>query len=392
VTPFAGGPSGAQDDSPVAPNHAQLVAVDVQPPQVLAGVQPEAGAQGLLRSSCTAEHSAQLSDMLLDAALAAPKSGRVAAIQALVARTVVLNQPTLGNWLPELIAAMASQSLHRAQQPVLRPLAELNGADGKLIGWKLSLALATCVDATSAVDEWLLHLPAMQEACAAWPWFKPMVVAIVQRRLKTVGWGVTFRVILCLLLTYADMSSDLYSFFQYRNAGQEFFANATLTIFCLSMLVQLVLVIGQDQRSPLAMLKGMLLVLSFLKPAADARRVVVGAAMEAHQIMPPAVENIISKVAEVAFESGPAAFVQTWAFVLMLSMPNHDRPTTMQFCSIFSSVLTAAFVAASVSCELHPRGAQPQTCKQATAYSPGRKPRRNSQSRLDSPLVACERR
>ncbi len=118
--------------------------------------------------------------------------------------------------------------------------------------------------------------------------------------------------------------APIYSFFQYRITGQEFFANATLAIFGVSMLLQLAIVVAQDYRSRPAMLKGILLVLAFLKPAADARRVVEGAAMEAHQIMPPMVENIVSKVGEVAFESAPAAFVQTWAFVLMFYARSAD--------------------------------------------------------------------
>jgi hypothetical protein len=268
----------------------------------------------------------------------------------------VLNQPTLLTWLPPFAAEMSSGRLRRAQR-VSVPLAELNGADGTRVGRQLNLALAKCVDAPSAVDDWLREVPAMQEACAAWPWFKPMVVVMAPRRLQTVGWGIAFRVVFCAILTYADMGSDLYTFYQYRAAGQDFFASATLTILGVSMLTQLVLVIVQDHRSLPAVLKGMFFVASFVKPALDARRVVKGAVQEAHQLFSPFVEQVVSKVLEVALESAPAAFFQMWGLVLILSTANQQSPPNpMQILSILISALTAAFVVASTFCEPHLRG------------------------------------
>jgi hypothetical protein len=291
--------------------------------------------------------------MLLDAALAAPKSRRAAVISTFARKFAVLNQPTLLTWLPPFAAEMSSGRLRRAQR-VSVPLAELNGADGTRVGRQLNLALAKCVDAPSAVDDWLREVPAMQEACAAWPWFKPMVVVMAQRRLQNVGWGVAFRVVFSAILTYADMGSDLYTFYQYRAAGQDFFASATLAILGVSMLMQLVLVIAQDHRSVPAMLKGMFLALSFLKPALDARRVVEGAVQEAHQLFSPFIEQVVSKGMEVAFESAPAAFVQMWALVLTLSAANQQSPPNpMQILSILISALTAAFVVASTFCKSH---------------------------------------
>jgi hypothetical protein len=310
----------------------------------------------LAPAGCTAEHSVHIGHMLLDTALAAPQRGRVAAIDKLVARTSVLNEPTLVPWFSHFVAAITSQGLHRAQQ-ARAPLAELDGADGTHVGRKLNLALAMCVDAPSAVDEWLRDVPAMHEASMALPWFRPMVTVIVQRRFQTVGWGVTFRVVFCAVLTYADMGSDLYTCFQYRSAGQELFADVTLAIFGVSMLMQLVLVVAQDHRSPPAMLKGLLLAVSFLKPVVDARRVVEGAGMEPHQPLSPAVEQLISRCLEVAFESVPAAFLQMWALVLILSTANQQSPPNlMQILSILISALTAAFVVASTFCKSHLRG------------------------------------
>jgi hypothetical protein len=270
-----------------------------------------------------------------------------------VAQTAVFNEPTLVPWFSHFVAAITSQGLHRAQQVRAR-LAELDGADGTHVGQKLNLELAMCVDATSAVDEWLRDVPAMQEACAAWLWFKSMVVVIAQRRLQAVDWGVTFRVVFCALLTYADMGSDLYTFLQYNSTGQEFFANTTLAILCVSMMIQFALMIAQDHRSPPALLKGALLVLFFLKPAVDARRVVEGATPEPHQFFTPSFEQMLSKVLEVAFESAPAALLQMWALVLMLSTIHHFQPALMQLSSILISVLTASFVVASASCESRP--------------------------------------
>jgi hypothetical protein len=183
-----------------------------------------------------------------------------------------------------------------------------------------------------------------------------MVTMIAQRRLQPVGWGVTFRVVFCAVLTYMDLGSDLYQFFSYSSTGQAFFANATLAIFGVSMLVQLIIAIVQEHRSPPAALTGALLVISFLKPALDARRVVDGTGIQAHQYMPPTMENLISKVGEVAFESTPQALLQTWAAVLLSSSINQALPNAMQLLSIFSSVLTAAFVAASMGCESYIRG------------------------------------
>ncbi len=99
------------------------------------------------------------------------------------------------------------------------------------------------------------------------------------------------------------------------------------------------------------MLKGLLLAVSCLKPLVDARRVVEGAGMEPHQLFSPALEQMLSKGGEVAFESAPQALVQMWVLVLMLSTINQPPPSVMQYLSILSSVLTAAFVVASASCE-----------------------------------------
>ena len=110
------------------------------------------------------------------------------------------------------------------------------------------------------------------------------------------------------------------------------------------------------------MLKGLLLAVSFLKPLDDARRVVEGAGMEAHQLFPPALDQILSKVCEVAFESAPQAFVQIWVLVLILSTINQPPPSVMQFLSILSSALTAAFVVASASCEFSSSGKPSTLC------------------------------
>ena len=79
---------------------------------------------------------------------------------------------------------------------------------------------------------------------------------------------------------------------------------------------------------------------------------------EPHQIFNPRVkpsfEQMLSKVLEVAFESAPAAFLQMWALVLMLSTVHQSQWTLMQLLSILISVLTASFVVASASCESRP--------------------------------------
>jgi hypothetical protein len=234
----------------------------------------------------TDSDGALLGNQLVRAVSKLGKAERASAVKLFVRSTAVLNQAKLAPWLGPMLVAATENTLRTgtAVDAQHDSLDELTAIHGTHLGHNLLLCLATCADADSAVDEWCLQFASLQEACATWPWFKPMMTEVAQWCLVSGGWGLSARTGFSLILTYVDLSTDLYAYFLMIEQGQYAFAHATLGILGVSMAAQLALVLAQNHRNVPFMLKEMVLTVCLLKPFLDARRAVRGDDKKPHQV------------------------------------------------------------------------------------------------------------
>ena len=107
--------------------------------------------------------------------------------------------------------------------------------------------------------------------------FVSMAVTIGKNKLMQAHWGVTFKIGSGALLSIANVATDLYAIFTFLHLGLAGFANASIAIILLCMGVNLALVYVQRKKRGLRILiEESLIVISHLKPAIAASRVVSG--------------------------------------------------------------------------------------------------------------------
>jgi hypothetical protein len=202
------------------------------------------------------------------------------------------------------------------------------------------------VNAQGAVHEWMLQSEAMREMQEQHRCFVPMVERIAELLLTAVGRGVKLRVLICALLSYLDVISDVTVIQQYIADGQLLAAQASLSFLGANLVLQIGLCITQNYRNPKEMTLEILYTLICLKPALEVLRIVKGEQKKAHQTFHLITENSYAKAIEVFAEAGPAAFLQMF-FMLQVA-----HPTFFQYLSIAISVATAAFTIASMDYNL----------------------------------------
>lgn len=83
---------------------------------------------------------------------------------------------------------------------------------------------------------------------------------------------------------------------------------------------------------------------TFVKPGVDVHRVVVGQKHEVKSTADPLNEMFFCKAAELFAECIPGAVIQAMAIL-------NGEPTNIPVLSLASSILTAAFIAASITIE-----------------------------------------
>ena len=135
-----------------------------------------------------------------------------------------------------------------------------------------------------------------------------MMVAIAQEMISTVPWGLRWRVFMGAKLSILDIVTDIYMIYQYLTSeeeGQAIFGHINLAMVATSLLIQLIVVYGQNHKKGMKKLAfETLTVFLFIKPAVDAFRVANGTETEEGSAFDPVAELMTTKGVEMVRHQG----------------------------------------------------------------------------------------
>ncbi|GMH84137.1 hypothetical protein TrST_g12286 [Triparma strigata] len=154
------------------------------------------------------------------------------------------------------------------------------------------------------------------------------------------------KVALCLGagLSIVDMISDV-AMVKVYSTDHPKYAMATLISLCLNLFFQLMFVVVQNaKRGARVLLREVLFVLTFVKPGVDVYRVVTTQKNAANNMISAQNEMLIMKSVELTMECIPSAVIQSMAFM-------SGSHSIVAIFSLASSILTAAFISASIRIE-----------------------------------------
>jgi len=221
-----------------------------------------------------------------------------------------------------------------------------------------------------------------------------MLNVVAKRLLGEVSWGLKMRVIMGAGLSIMDMATDIFVIWGYMN-GEETkgYGWSLLGMVVVSMAFQLLLVFMQNSKKPWALMKEVLVVLTFMKvrggasgvlsgckleissadqrdcflaillsrtpqmvcacltlallvqPAVDSYRVCAGQEMEEHHVFDAKMELAFSKCCEIVAESIPGTLLQLY---VLLKVRNVSRAAVG---SVIVSAMTTGFSSATISFE-----------------------------------------
>ncbi|GMI31847.1 hypothetical protein TeGR_g11242, partial [Tetraparma gracilis] len=168
---------------------------------------------------------------------------------------------------------------------------------------------------------------------------------IAKHILSVADFGLKMRLFGGAGLSVFDLVSDVYMIVVFLGSEEtRGVAHVNIACVALSLFWQLFLAgFVNKKRSWRRIAREMLYVVSFVKPGIDAARVAAGNENDDDlAAMDPLAELTTSKVAEMVFESIPAAIIQTRAFIIS------ERRTTLALVSIIISCCTTGFAAATM--------------------------------------------
>ena len=154
--------------------------------------------------------------------------------------------------------------------------------------------------AEQALDLWKDNFPCMKELCLSNPHFAALALAVGHKKLMVAPWGMKFRVGLGAFLSILDMTTDMMTIDRFLSEGRYGFAYASIGMIAAAMFFQIAMVCTQGKkRGARRVLGESLIVLSTLKPAVDAYRIVRGREKHEHDLMDPLTEMVVAKVFEM---------------------------------------------------------------------------------------------
>ena len=174
-----------------------------------------------------------------------------------------------------------------------------------------------------------------------------MLNVVAKRLLGEVSWGLKMRVTMGAGLSILDMATDVFVIVGYMaEEDTEGYGWSLLGMIVASMVFQLLIVFGQNNKKPWVMAKEMLIVVTGLKSAVDCKRVCAGQEMEEHHMIDAKTELMFTKGTEMVCESIPGSVLQL--YVLLKDKNLLSRATVG---SVFISAMTTGFCSASISFE-----------------------------------------
>jgi hypothetical protein len=220
------------------------------------------------------------------------------------------------------------------------PLVRLSPSEAKRIGSNLSISLLSSPDLNRAVKDWILAFPALVEMRERYIWFEPLIVTLASRALVSGHWGLKARVIIGVILSTADIITDIFMVLQFKREGNDILADATVACCCFCMLIQIFTISIQHHKAGFwKVFIEILFILTFTKPAVDAFHVASGKEQTSEMVFDPLFELSLVKGCEMVVESIPGSIIQTYALIMA---PVGTRSTTAIF-SLAVSMGTTAF-------------------------------------------------
>jgi len=218
--------------------------------------------------------------------------------------------------------------------------------EGREMGSKLAMAMATTLTAKHAVDEWSKQFPIVLQTMEEHVWLKPMLETMAARLLLKSKFGVRARVIFGAVTSMLDLVTDIYVTANfYGVAGKEGYFQASLASLTVSMGIQLILIWVQNKGIGWKkVMKESIPVLIGFKPALDAYRVATGVEQERGQTVDAMIEMTMMKAAEMFAEAIPGVIIQ-----LMAIVTSTEEINVLPWLSVAVSAFTTGFVSATLS-------------------------------------------
>jgi hypothetical protein len=170
---------------------------------------------------------------------------------------------------------------------------------------------------------------------------------VAQRLLESVSWGLKMRLYTGAGLSTLDLITDIYMIYTYATTGQQGTALSLAVMVGLCLLLQLLGVFMNTRKAPKkVMLRETLVVLSGIAPGIHAMRVANGAEMSKHAAYSPELELVITRCAEMAFESIPGCCLQLYTAMKILQ--EEGTWSKAALASIVASAFATGFSAATI--------------------------------------------
>ena len=170
-------------------------------------------------------------------------------------------------WFSNLMTGVISNSILGSTGKVKSRVLTLSNKEARTIGNSLATIMMGSTSADLAVEDWILTSPAMQELDVELIWFRPMMNRIATRLLASAAWGAKFRLYIGATLSIMDMITDTLAILRFLKNGQDRFAYANIAFICVNVLLQLLLVYGQNSKRGMKVIAyEMLVVVVMLKP------------------------------------------------------------------------------------------------------------------------------
>jgi hypothetical protein len=293
---------------------------------------------------CTAKDGAFIGHMMMNAALKASKARRAEVVAAFISRTAMLREAPLAN-LHAILQSMICKDGHNlmASNVATQDLAQLTMADARTIGDGITAIRRSHMVPAKAVAEVLAKYAVLQATAhqCAWP-----MLATTFARLMAVSTGKKLRLAFSASMSLLDIGTDLWTMLVYLLSKQFLTGLLILAMVCFSIATQALLVFYRNRhRSAGEIAKEMLIVLSFLKPAIDLRRLMDGREVDGAPF-DTAAERSYCKAIETVCESIPTSIIAMVA--LLLSGYWAWAPIV----AVFISWIVTAFKTTSLSFDL----------------------------------------
>jgi hypothetical protein len=224
----------------------------------------------------------------------------------------------------------------------------LSEVETRKIGRSLAPALKSRKTAEAGLYQWKHQNASVVELCEKHPWVESMLLEIARIVLNTAPWGLAWRVGFGASISQLDLWSDIAVIVEYLNTpGRAEFGVALLVMLGTCLVLQLLVVMGQNWKKKENLPMQMLIVVAGIKAPYDAWNVVRGKKQEEHQAFDAKSELAFTKAGEMFAESIPGCVLQLYVVLKFLAMG--EQVSERAVFSIVLSALTTGYSSSTLT-------------------------------------------